>query len=99
MDILNYNFPELNDMDIAFGNVETDPKLLKEAKARGFYQGNTKYNKLFSNLFFNGGKLDLKENVNIKIVRYLKAFMGSFNPKHEEKEAISALILSEIIRD
>jgi hypothetical protein len=95
MDITKYNFPE------ADFSLPTDKKLLAEAKARGFYCGNTKYNALFSALFFSGGKLTLKDDVDpefkAKALPYLKDFMGSFMPKHEEKEAISALLLSELV--
>jgi len=100
MNLKEYDFPELNGLQIAFSTLKTDEKLLAEAKERGFYGGHTEYNALFSNLFFNGGELNLKkdlsEDFKNKALKYLKAFMGSFEPKHEEKEAISALILSEL---
>lgn len=79
----------------------TDPKLLAEAKKRGFYNGNTPHNKLFQNLFFEGGKLNFKANVDTQfknnVVSYFRAFAASFEPKHEEKEAICAMLLSEIV--
>jgi len=81
--------------------VKTDPKLLEEAKKRGFYNGHTKYNELFSSLFYSGGKLNFKKDLSLdfreKALPYLKAFMQSFEPRHEEKEAISALLLSELV--
>lgn len=96
MDILKYEFEKPN-MCLA-----TDKKLLKEAEKRGFRCGsNTPYNKLFNQLFFSGGTLDFKEDLNEdfkdKALPYLRAFMGSFEPKHEEKEAVSALLLSELV--
>ena len=79
----------------------TDKALLAEAKERGFYNGNTAYNNLFSELFFNGGKVtfrdDVDEDFKAKAWPYLKSFMMSFRPRHEEKEAISALLLSEMV--
>jgi len=79
----------------------TDRKLLVEAEARGFYNGDTPYNTLFSKLFFSGGELNFKSNIPPKFAEgaatYLKLFMGSFEPKHEEKEAICAMILSELV--
>ncbi len=102
LDVTNYEFPQLSDIDVAFSQVSVDFDLLEEAKARGFYNGNTKYNDLFSNLFFKGGKLDFKDNLNKefenKATRYLKALMGSFEPSHEVKEAICALLLSELVK-
>jgi hypothetical protein len=95
MDLKSYEF-EKTGMCMA-----TDKKLLEEAKKRGFYNGNTEHNKLFSQLFFSGGKVnfkkDIDENFQKKAWPYLRAFMGSFEPKHEEKEAISAMLLSEMV--
>jgi len=81
--------------------LRTDAVLLKEAKARGFYNGDTKYNDLFMILFYSGGEVIFKKNVDKTFKQnawpYLRAFMGSFEPKHEEKDAISALLLSELV--
>ena len=97
MDLKKFNFPKPD------WCLRTEPELLKEAKSRGFYNGHTKYNKLFSDLFFSGGKLNLKKDIDKdfkeKALPYLKDFMGSFEPSHEEKEAISALLLSELVED
>jgi len=95
MDLTKYNFQR-----VGF-STKTDPVLLEEAKNRGFYAGNKKENKLFNELFFNGGMLNFKKDLDPKFQKgatiYLKSFMQSFSPKHEEKEAISALILSELV--
>lgn len=93
--------PTLTDPEVAFSAIRADPDMLAEAKARGFYNGNTPYNKLFSSLFFKGGKLNYKTGldpaVKANATRYLRAFMGSFEPSHDDKEAICALILSELV--
>lgn len=77
-----------------------DPALLVEAKKRGFYNGGTKWERYFNDLFFGGGSVTYRQDVpadfTATTMTYLKHFMGSFEPKHEEKAAISALILSEI---
>ncbi len=95
MDLQKHDFQEPS------WDLPTDKALLKEAKKRGFYSGNTPYNKLFSSLFFSGGclalKKDLDDGFKKKALPYLKAFMGSFNPPHEEKEAVSAMLLSELV--
>lgn len=100
MDLKTYEFPKVTGLDIAFSTFKTDPELLAEAKARGFYNGRTPYNRLFSTLFFNGGKLNYKADLSAEFknaaVPYLRAFMGSFEPAHEDKEAICALLLSEL---
>ncbi len=101
MDIKTFKFPELSKIDLFGSTTKTNSKLLAEAKERGFYCGHTPYNDLFSKLFFNGGKLKFKKNLGAdfkaKALPYLKSFMGSFEPKHEEKEAICALLLSELV--
>ena len=95
MNLRNYKFQEPG------FELPTDKKLLAEAEVRGFYNGHTPYNDLFSELFFKGGRLNLKKDLNeqfkCKALPYLKAFMGSFRPKHEEKEAICAMLLSELV--
>jgi hypothetical protein len=100
MDIKKHKFPELSGVDIAFPILGADPALLAEAKERGFYCGRTPYNTLFSKLFFSGGTLDFKTDLDpifkAKALPYLKALSGSFSLKHEEKEAICSLLLSEL---
>ena len=99
MDLTKHQFPEVN--GLAFSTFKTDKALLAEAKERGFYDGNTHYNKLFSKLFFGGGKVKFKEGVDeefrSKAWKYCRSFMSSFEPKHEEKEAICALLMSELL--
>ncbi len=92
LNLKKYNFREDN---------ETDLILISEAKRQGFLYGNTKYNEKFSELFFNGGTLNYKKDLTESEVKnmkdYLVKFMRSFEPKHEHKEAICALILSQLI--
>lgn len=101
MDLTQFKFPEVSQIDMAFSTFHTDQSLLKEAKERGFYNGRTAYNKLFSNLFFAGGRVKFKEGLNEEFRtsawNYCKAFMKSYAPKHEEKEAICAMLMSELL--
>lgn len=101
MDLKTFKFPELNGIDLAFSTLKTDKTLLEEAKERGFYNGRGEYNTLFSKLFFSGGQITFKENLDpdfkTKAWTYTRAFMRSFEPKHEEKEAICAMLLSELV--
>lgn len=101
MDIKKFTFPKMDKLDVVFSTQRTIPELLEEARERGFYNGHTPYNDLFSTLFFSGGKLnfkkDLPEDFKTSAIPYLKAFMGSFEPKHEEKEAICTMLLSELV--
>lgn len=86
-------------------DVPVPPELLELAKMRNFYHTPSgEYNEIFSQLFFKGGKLVKKkelhkykpEYVSI-IMRLILTLMQSFRPSHEEKEAVCALLLSEII--
>lgn len=95
MDLTKFNYPEPT---FALG---TDKELLAEAERRGFLHGHTPYNDKFNALFFGGGSVKLKEGIDGKFkgkaFPYLKALMGSFSPKHEHKEAVCAMLLSELI--
>lgn len=101
IDLTTFEFPKTSGVDVVFPTFKTIKELLDEAKERGFYNGSTPYNKLFSNLFFSGGKINFKKNVNEdfknKAWPYCRAFMGSWEPKHEEKEAICAMLMSELL--
>jgi hypothetical protein len=101
MDLKTYKFPKLTGVDVVFSTLNTDPVLLAEAKKRGFYYKNTPYNDLFSDLFFSGGKLNLKKDLppefEASAIPYLKALMASFEPSHEDKNAVCAMLLSELI--
>jgi hypothetical protein len=101
MDLTVFNFPKIDGIQAVFSTYNTIPELLQEAKDRGFYYKRTKYNKLFSYLFFKGGKLTFKKGISEKeyfepMLMYLQAFMRSYAPKHEDKEAICAMLLSEL---
>ena len=101
IDLLKYDYPKPTGADMVFPTYDTIPELLEEAKARGFYGGYTPYNRLFSDLFYSGGKVIFKKGIDEQkqkeIWVYLRSFMGSWAPKHEHKEAICAMLMSEIL--
>lgn len=101
MDLKSFPFPELNAAEMVFPTIETNKELLAESKVRGFYEGDTPYNKLFADIFYGGGKVSFKKNVDEgfqqKAWPYCRAFMRSWAPKHEEKEAICAMLMSELL--
>lgn len=101
MDLTKFNFQEVNGVDMVFSTFKTDKALLEEAKERGFYNGGTPYNKLFSNLFYMGGAVKFKKDIDSefkdKAWKYCRSFMGSWEPKHEEKEAVCAMLMSELL--
>lgn len=93
------NVPKVEDADLVFSTLNTNKELL--ALAQGKELELRPYARIFSTLFYSGGKLHFKEGIEPEyresLTRYLKAFMGSWNPKHEHKEAVSSLILSELV--
>lgn len=101
MDLKDFKFLKVTGADLAFPTFETNKELLQEAKDRGFYNGRTPYNNLFSKLFFDGGSVQFKPDVDPEYIKrvwgYCRSFMGSWAPKHEEKEAICAMLMSEIL--
>lgn len=101
MNLKTYKFPKISAISEGISTQETDKKLLAEAKKRGFYNGETKYNKLFSTLLFFGGSVVFKKDINQdfqdRAWLYCLALMKSFEPKHEEKEAVCAMIMSELV--
>lgn len=97
MDLTKFKFAEVS----AFSAFSTNKELLQEAKDRGFYNESTPYNRLFLKLFFDGGKVKFKKGLNeefkSKAWKYCRSFMRSLEPKHQEKEAICAMIMSELL--
>lgn len=65
--------------------------------------GRTRWNKLFNDWFFFGlESLELTPREGVdksKALRHIRAVMGSFEPKHEHKEAAVAYLLNEWFTD
>jgi len=100
MNLQEFKFPQVDRVSMAFPTFNTIPELLEEAQVRGLDNYNHPYQRLFSTLFFKGGKVKFKNDIDQEFKynawSYCRAFMGSYQPKHEHKAAICALILSEI---
>ncbi|WP_298034535.1 hypothetical protein [uncultured Alistipes sp.] len=102
LSLMAYPFPEVKRVEEVFSKLKADPELFEEAKRRGFFMGHTKANQMFGRLF-SGGRIMIKPEADTEFVRrvipYLKALLRSYALKHEEKEAICAMILDEIADD
>src|SRR5579871_382448 len=75
-----------------------------EAIPKEFKDGNTKWNKLFHVWFFEGLEkgAEFKPKAGVdktKALRHVRAVMGSFEPRHEHKEAAVAYMMSEWFED
>lgn len=101
MDLKNFNFPKLTGLDLVFPTLDTDKQLYAFAKEKGFDNKKNPYNKLFNELFYCGGKIEFKKDLDAKFKNdawtYCMALMKSFAPKHEEKEAVCSYIMSELL--
>lgn len=91
--------PVLNDVDVAFPSNPPLPPMA-EIPAQFKRRGDPMV-RVVSSLFFNGGSLaqhglKFKSGINERnAMRAIKACLGSFQPKHEHKEAGVAYMLSE----
>lgn len=99
--------PELDGPSVAFGDIRHMPKYGTIPEEFKRYDG-TPYNKAVSSWFFSGARfannvltidgVDFHPKAGVdagKALRAIKAVLGSFEPKHEEKEAACAYMLSE----
>jgi hypothetical protein len=97
MDLSTYKFPEVTQVDLAFSTFDTPKELVDEAIARNPKKGMEK----FSDLFFNGGEVEFKEDVKgtwkENAFMYARSLMGSFTPKHESKELVVGMIFEECL--
>lgn len=93
--------PEMSNADVSFGNIKHMPSYADIPSA--FKQPNgTPFNAIASTWFFSGfvaaggNRLTAKPGVDRdKALRAVRAILGSFEPKHEYKEAACAYLLSE----
>lgn len=91
-------FPAVKDTDVAFPSaIPQYREWLTKAKEAN---PSDKYRDLFGQLFYKGGAVPHKAGVSHEErtagIRYLKVVMGSYSPRHEDKEVLAAYILSLI---
>lgn len=101
LDLRAYPWPKVTNLDVVFPTANTDPKLLAEAKRRGYDDYPEPPGiKMFNTLFYSGGRIKYREDVpeehKNNVYAYLRSFMGSWAPKHEHKTTICAMLLDEI---
>lgn len=99
--------PEIDNVDVVFGNIKHMPRYDKIPDEFKRHNGNA-YVTAVSKWFFKGAKagpqglvvdgikFTPKEGVDqTKALAAIKAVLGSWEPKHEHKEAACAFMLSE----
>lgn len=93
----------VSDLDVAFPATVKHLMPSMDSIPQEFHNGSTKWNNLVSAWFFKGlTKLDMSPKDGIEksdAMRHIKAIMGSFEPKHEHKEAACAYLLSKWFED
>lgn len=99
--------PELTAVDVSFGNIkhmpryDTLPDDFKRHNGNDFCRAVTSWffkgaSSTQHGLLIDGMKFSAKPGVDrVKALRAIKAVLGSFEPKHEHKEAACAFMLSE----
>jgi hypothetical protein len=94
--------PEVNDVDIAFGGYDREwfQRAYDEAPDEFKDHCGTEWNEIVTHWFFNGLNKNVKfypkEGVDPeKALRAIGSVIGSFQPKHEHKEAVCAYLLSQ----
>ncbi len=85
---------EVTDLDIAFGGAGNFGRLIPDRKTLNAFKPQKWSRELFMTLFYSGGSvahLEPKPGIDhAKALRHIRVVMGSFEPKHEDKEAAVA---------
>ena len=96
-------FPKILDIDIAFpARIPERKKFEKLAQENGFnFLDGNKYSAYAMKLFYSGGELppkkkDITDEYYKQGIRYLRCWLGSYEPKHERKEEVCGFIISLI---
>lgn len=105
LNLHTYPYPEITGLQAMTSNLKTDPTLLQEAKDRGFYGGfdgiRGQYNNLYQDIMSRQGAITFKPNIpneiQAKIWKYCNAFMRSTYGTPAERQAICAMLMSEIL--
>jgi hypothetical protein len=96
------NYMNISDNDVAFGTTKLLPKPAEVPEDMSFLS-DSKWNNLFKDLFFCGlSELSItpKEGIDTDMaLKCIKAHMSSWEPKHEEKEAGVAYMMSILFED
>ena len=87
----------VSDVDMAFGGKAMEILPPMDAIPAEFQRGNSEWNRFISDWFFRGLKTypEPREGVDFELaLKNLKCVIGSFEPKHEHKEAGAAYLAS-----
>lgn len=90
-----FKYPKVSEFDIVFGGYPQD--WFREHVRKDFQspENKSKYERIVHDLFFKGGTIPHKNN-SIDGLNLFKAILHSFEPKHEDKVRVCALILEDL---
>lgn len=95
-------YKDISDPEMAFGTTKLLAKPSEVPEELDF-RGRSKWNKLFSDMFFSGiTELDVVPKGGVDVaaaLKCIKAHMTSWESKHEEKEAGVAFMMSVLFED
>lgn len=96
---LDFTTPsEVTDSELSFGYRDSRLMPTMEIVPKEFQEVRTKWNDLFSKLFFKGSEgyvFTAKPGIDkTKAIRHLRALMRSWEPRHQHKEAACAWVMS-----
>lgn len=97
MDLADYPFPELSNVEIVFSTLQIPSDLLDEAKRRNPKKGIEKFKKVF---YFSDKivvQSDIQGTWKEKAYWYAIALIKSFEPKHEDKELVVGMLFEEVL--
>jgi len=105
LNLFEFDFESITDeKDNPFSITRTNQDLLKEAEKRGFYGGGKPGNDFFNTLFFKGIK-EWPKGKNVPdqkkadiMLMYARQLCRSFEPKHEHKEYVCAMIFDDLFK-
>jgi hypothetical protein len=92
-----FSWPGVTKVDLAFSTFKTIPELLELSTSARWEKGRKKFNELF----FTGGDIIYEKEVigswKEQALCYALVLMRSFEPKHEDKEAVCAMIFEHTL--
>ena len=92
-------FPDVGALDLVFPDLTSD-EIIHWKKEAELAQYNPNFGHMAASLFFNGGKVprrpDVSDEEYTRGRAYLQKWLGSYAPRHEDKELVAGYILSRI---
>lgn len=105
---LQFPFVQISQAQAAFGNIPNYSEVLEACPKEFFSNRYNEWSEFAMKIFFKGltkdefAQLVFKSNdANVQTAQltYLQAWLGSYVPRHEDKEAVCGWLLSEMLTE